>query len=59
MRVASAALDESVDWIGRRLQTYDEQDGEADAHRRVIDAARLLKARLAAHVLDGSTNKPG
>lgn len=59
IRQACASLDEAADWLGRRLGTYDEQDGEADAQRRAADAARALKLRLAAHVLDSTSGQAG
>jgi hypothetical protein len=57
MRIACASLDEAATWLGRRLGTYDEQDGEADAQGRAADASRALKLRLAAHVLDGCAHE--
>lgn len=57
IRVASAALDEAAEWLGYRIGTYDEQPGEADAQRRVTDASRALKLRLAAHVVGSGANQ--
>jgi hypothetical protein len=57
MRAASSGLDEATDWLARRLGTYDEQDGEAEAHSRVRDASQRLKLRLATHVLDSVANE--
>lgn len=50
MRVAAAALDEAATWINRRVGTYDEQEGEAEAASRANDASERLKIRLAANV---------
>lgn len=57
MRTAAAALDEAADWMNRRVGTYDEQEGEAEAARRAGESARGLKVCLAAHVSNGSTSK--
>jgi hypothetical protein len=59
LRQACASADEAADWLGRRLGTYDEQYGEADAQRRAADAAHALKLRLAAHVLDCAAREGG
>jgi len=59
MRVAAAALDEAAEYLGGRVGTYDEQDGEADAYRRVVDASRELKLRLASDVLHGLAHMVG
>jgi hypothetical protein len=55
MRVAAAALDEAAVWISRRVGTYDEQEGEAEAASRVVEASQRLKRRLAADVPNGAT----
>jgi hypothetical protein len=55
MRVAAAALDEAAIWISRRVGTYDEQEGEAEAASRADEASERLKVRLSANVQNGSS----
>jgi hypothetical protein len=55
MRVAAVALDEAAAWINRRVGTYDEQEGEAEAASRVGEASQRLKIRLAANIPNSTT----
>lgn len=59
MRIATAALEEAEIWINKRVGTYDEQEGEAEAACRVSEASQQLKVRLAAHVPNGSASEAG
>ena len=58
LRVVSASLDELCWYLAGRIDTCDEQPGEAEAERRGRSASHALKLRLAAHVLDGGSNEP-